>query len=435
MTVDCQPPSRLCWSDRLARMLTYDFCPSVNRWVYWLKKPIASLGVAAVVSLACALFVRPVAIVGFVGVALTLALGYFWPALALRRVRAELSFNLSRTSEGEAAGAVLRVTNRWPWPIFGLSLERGFVRCAQSEADADKALALDHVPGWGTTEFRFQFVPSSRGVYPFAPPLLATGFPFGLTRATRPVETAHPLLVWPKTFPLDTLLDSAESREFDDRLSDRRAGDCGDLLGTRSFRSGDSLRRVHWAQTARHGRMIVCERQGTARMSIRVIVDTDPSIHSQSHADGTLEWSLRAAASVCRVYHAQNAHVECALGSTEIVIRPGEAGLRRFLDQLAEWTPADERRAETDPVSHRSSRDEILQLHITTDEGLLRRPRLLHPRDGERCVVLRREAFENAPSERPALALCAAHSWIVLDGSRDAAEQFRRQWRRLCRNG
>ena len=49
----------------LSRLLTYDFCPQVNRWVYWMKRPIAILSLAAVAALACAVFVKPLALVAF----------------------------------------------------------------------------------------------------------------------------------------------------------------------------------------------------------------------------------------------------------------------------------------------------------------------------------------------------------------------------------
>jgi uncharacterized protein (DUF58 family) len=57
-------------------------------------------------------------------------------------------------------------------------------------------------------------------------------------------------------------------------MSDRTAGETGDLLGTRLFRAGDSLRRVHWVQTARQQQLVVTERQSPAGSVVRVCVDT-----------------------------------------------------------------------------------------------------------------------------------------------------------------
>ena len=52
----------------LSRLLTYEFCPQANRWDYGMKWPITSLSLTAVSALACAGFVKPVALVAFGGV-------------------------------------------------------------------------------------------------------------------------------------------------------------------------------------------------------------------------------------------------------------------------------------------------------------------------------------------------------------------------------
>lgn len=182
------------------------------------------------------------------------------------------------------------------------------------------AWRLARVAGWATTEFEWSFIPRCRGEYPSQPPRLVTGFPFGLRHASRPVTVEQPLLVWPQIVPLETLLDAAETRPSDDFCSDHRVGDSGDMTGTRPFRDGDSLRRVHWAQTARHGRMIVCERQAPAQSAIRVEFDSDQHLHRGSGGNSTLEWSIRLAASICAAYHRENAHVECCFGHEVIPI-------------------------------------------------------------------------------------------------------------------
>ena len=43
----------------LTELLNTDFCPWANRYVYWLKKPLGILIVAAAASLLCGIFVAP----------------------------------------------------------------------------------------------------------------------------------------------------------------------------------------------------------------------------------------------------------------------------------------------------------------------------------------------------------------------------------------
>jgi uncharacterized protein (DUF58 family) len=452
----------------LSRLLTYDFCPWANRWVYWLKRPIASLSLAAVAALTCAIFVKPLALVAFAAVLLVVALGYLWPTIAVRGLSCGVRFPQRRVTEGEPAEVLVRITNRWPFPVWGIAIEDGFGENSStigSDSSNRSSVALARVAGWATSEFRWEFVPDRRGEYPLAPPKLVTGFPFGLRKASRPVAVDQTLLVWPRIIPLETLLDAAETRPSDDLFSDHRVGDSGDMTGTRLFRDGDSLRRVHWAQTARQGRMIVCERQAAARSAIRVVFDSDPHLHRGVGRQGTLEWSIRIAASVCAVYHRENAQVECCFGHETIPLRPGSQGMKAFLDTLAKWQPCDHQHGwhrppvhgGTEPHSkkslaldaehcdHEHASDHcrrihhhncgVFQLTITTDLGLEHRTEHRHVHGDQRLIVLKTDAFaqsceicggEHHPPNRLS---------IVLDRPDDVVTDFRRKWRQVCHAG
>ena len=279
----------------LVWLLEYDFCPWANRWLYWMKRPIASLALAGLAALACAIFVKPLALVACGATLVVVLLGYVWPSVAVRGLDCSIRFTQTRVSENEPATARVRIVNRWPWPVWGMSLEGGFDGGNEGGNPRAASVALARVAGWATTEFEWSFIPRCRGEYPSQPPRLVTGFPFGLRHASRPVTVEQPLLVWPQIVPLETLLDAAETRPSDDSYSDHRVGDSGDMTGTRPFRDGDSLRRVHWAQTARHGRMIVCERQAPAQSAIRVVFDSAQHLHRGSGGNSTLEWSIRLA--------------------------------------------------------------------------------------------------------------------------------------------
>lgn len=451
----------------VSRLLTYDFCPWANRWVYWIKRPIASLGLAAMAALVCAIFVKPVAMIAFGAVAIVLVLGYLWPSIAVRGLACKVRFQQGRVTEGDTALVIVRITNRWPWPVWGIAIENGFGgnSSGSDRNGGDGSVALARVAGWSTSEFEWEFVPKCRGEYPLAPPQLVTGFPFGLKRESRPVTVEQSLLVWPRIIPLDTLLDAAETRPSEELFSDHRIGDSGDMTGTRLFRDGDSLRRVHWAQTARQGRMIVCERQAAAQSAIRVVFDSDPQLHKGTGFGSTLEWSIRIAASVCAAYQRENAHVECCFGHQTIPLPPGTQGMKKFLDALAKWTPcehehrwheknaqnglslaratshrSDSRQCDHEHAAHQCHRIHhrncgVFQLTITTDLGLEHRTEHRHVHGDQRMIVLKSAAFERS------CGICGGEHHppnrlsIVLDRSDHVVTDLRRKWRQVCHAG
>lgn len=441
------------WFGRLHGAANHDFCPAANRWVYWMKHPAAAIVFAATVACAAGVFINPVAFVPGGALVATLVLGYFWPRLAMLGVSASLSFNRNRADENEAASVRLTVVNRWPFPVWGLMLEGGF-RSTDDDAP-DVALALARVGAWSTSEFRWEFVADCRGEYPRRTPQLVTGFPFGLKKAGREVAVASKLLVRPRTFEIEELLDAAETRPNDDHWSDHRVGECGDMLGTRPFRPGDSLRRVHWAQTARYDRLIVCERQASSSSSLEVDLDTDPAAHRGHGRDSSWEWSIRIAASLCRVYHRQNARVVCHVGREEIVVSQGAAGFERFLDQLARLPavgqvsnrPVRKKQVENLLRERNRRHTDGLRIAVTTDLGLARHETAWASRLDRRAVVLRAAAFgefttaaEHGTANEDGTLRCeclpertpSSAGHIVIDDVHNLTNQFGTRWRRVC---
>jgi len=402
---------------RIVEMLSRDFCPQADRWVAWLRRPSVALALAMVVALTCGIFMHPLAFVGCLAILIVLAIGHAWPSIAIRGLSAELRFFESRVREGERVHAAVAITNAWPWPVWGISIE--------VDLGGPASVALASVAGRSTAEFEWTPTVCRRGEYPSASPLVTTGFPFGLRLASRTVATERTLLVWPRTVPLETLLDAAETRPSDDRFSEARVGESGDNGGTRPFRPGDSLRRVHWAQTARGGGMVVCERQSPTLSAVRVVFDPEPWLHEEIDGESTLEPTIRIVASICEAYHREQAFVECCHGHHTIRLDPGPAGLRRFLDALARLQPPasdhDCRR-----IHHRDCG--TFQITVTTSLGERQRIEHRHVHGDELRIVL--DTVGEPPADgRP------ARRTIRVPLSPDCLQDFRHEWKGVCRAG
>lgn len=319
----------------------HDFCPWANPYVDWLKSPLAQLALSAVASLAIGICVAPQGYVAFVGLLAVILLGMAWPWIAISGVRASFRFERSRATEGDVAPAVLVVENHWPWPVWGLLLQDGFAAGAIDSRDGQEAapveLALACVPGWSQVEFRWNFSPDCRGEYPRAIPRLTTEFPCGLWRAGREVEVTGRLLVRPLVLNLAPIPLRKGARWSFGAHSPLRAGQEGEVLGTRPFREGDSMRHVHWPQTARCDRLIVSERQATLAAEVAIEVEGG-EIQAGAGPSGTLEWLVRVVASVAHMCLC-NGYEPRLVGATGEVIRTGRSW-EEWGDALARWMPA-----------------------------------------------------------------------------------------------
>ena len=324
--------------------MNYDFCPSFNRYVYWLKQPIGWLVCAIISSFLVGMFVGPQGFVLMWSFLALLVLGAVWPLLSVKAITCQLSFSKQRSAEGEDTVAVLEITNHWPLPFFGLMIVGDFLQDQVFEGD-DVAIGLQRIPGASISTFKWSINPENRGILPRENPKIQNGFPFGIYNAVTDVEIKGRTLVWPKSIDLRGMPEvSGTQFNISGILSDR-AGLDGDVIGVRNYRQGDSMRHIHWGKTAQLNRLIVQERQSFAARPFDVYLDLTPESHMGNGSQSSYEWAIRIAGSVCRQLHDCQSHVGLiciGLPSEQICKVSNTNGLSQLMDFLAKLPSFDE---------------------------------------------------------------------------------------------
>lgn len=115
------------------------------------------------------------------------------------------------------------------------------------------------------------------------------------------------------------------------------------MYGLREYVPGDDLRRVHWKNSARRGKLTVVEYEAAEAHDLAVLLDLTPGAHSGRGDESTLEYGVTLAASVA--VQALNRGVAAALvapGATDRSVPAQEALADRttILEALA-WVQAD----------------------------------------------------------------------------------------------
>jgi uncharacterized protein (DUF58 family) len=311
--------------------VTYDVFPEfsakVRRFVY---HPLGVLSLAATVALLCGLVLHSQGLVLCGGVLAVIALGVVWPWLSLRGLAGTVTFDRSRASEGESVEVRLTVRNRLLWSALGLAVREGF-----GGTSSEAVAGIASVPRRRTAICRWAFNPLCRGVYPLVAPKLTTGFPFGLWENRRKLAVETQLVVWPRTFPVGPIPPVSGDRQVEGNVSRSKVGTNGDVLGVRPYRRGDSPRRIHWSQSARHDRLIVCELQSNSRPVIQIVLDSDPRVHAGTGPGSSREWAIRIVASFAKGWLTDGAQVGLAWGGHDIPPASGQVQLRKILDALA----------------------------------------------------------------------------------------------------
>jgi uncharacterized protein (DUF58 family) len=137
-----------------------------------------------------------------------------------------------------------------------------------------------------------------RGRYLLGPLALRLADPFGLVELSRSFSAQHALTVTPIVHQLpNTPIGNAWSGRGEGHAkSVSAAGE--DDIGTREYRHGDDLRRVHWRSTARTGELMVRREEQVWQSRATILLDTRSSAHRGDGPASSFEWAVSAAASI-----------------------------------------------------------------------------------------------------------------------------------------
>jgi uncharacterized protein (DUF58 family) len=154
---------------------------------------------------------------------------------------------------------------------------------------------LDGIGGGGSRQFHYQVRPDTRGRYVIGPLQVRVADSFGLVSIGRAFTSTSTLTVTPRIIPLarpplagNWLGDSEHGRR-----SIAASGE--DDAAPRAYQTGDSLHRVHWRSTARHGELMVRREEQYWRNTASLFLDTRRGAHL---AASSFELAVTAAASI-----------------------------------------------------------------------------------------------------------------------------------------
>jgi uncharacterized protein (DUF58 family) len=97
--------------------------------------------------------------------------------------------------------------------------------------------------------------------------------PVGMFRSRRTSPDTEVALVLPR---FTSLARRPQARELEASVAAPRAGSGTELFGVREYRPGDSLRRIHWRSSARHGELVVREYEPPGVQTLGIFCDPDP---------------------------------------------------------------------------------------------------------------------------------------------------------------
>jgi uncharacterized protein (DUF58 family) len=124
--------------------------------------------------------------------------------------------------------------------------------------------------GWRT---RVEVAHARRGPVGASRWKIATSDPLGFFVGRRTCADSEVGVVFPRFASLSRL---HPVRELETAAASPRVGSGSEVFGVREYRAGDSLRRIHWRSSARHGELIVREYEPPGVRAMTIVVDPHP---------------------------------------------------------------------------------------------------------------------------------------------------------------
>lgn len=163
-------------------------------------------------------------------------------------------------------------------------------------------------------EYEFSFSAFKRGAYTFGPIAVRSSYPLGVASVDQVAGERLQFTVYPRIFdiPFVPLLTSGSIQQTGvEALS--KTGGSDEFYGTREYKTGDSLKYIHWPLSAKHMAFIVKEFEIRGSTQVMAILDFDKRTNLGTEKDTTFEYALKIAVSIGK-YALERGHAFQAIG-------------------------------------------------------------------------------------------------------------------------
>ncbi|HEX6936018.1 MAG TPA: DUF58 domain-containing protein [Actinomycetes bacterium] len=219
-------------------------------------------------------------------------------AVVVARTRYRLSsgrrLSSPRTAAGQDCAVTLRLDNISRLPTGLLLVEDRVPYVLGSRP----RFVLDRVEPRGRREVTYSVRSDVRGRYQLGPLSIRLTDPFGMCELQRSFSSRDTLVVTPVVQQLPMVQLSGEWTGSGESRARSVASAGEDDAGTREYRQGDDLRRVHWRSTARLGQLMVRREEQPWQARCTLLLDTRTVAHGGEGPGSSFEWAVSAAASV-----------------------------------------------------------------------------------------------------------------------------------------
>jgi uncharacterized protein (DUF58 family) len=168
-----------------------------------------------------------------------------------------------------------------------------------------------------------------RGHFRIEPLHIRTGDPFGFFEAAATVGQGVSVVVYPRLEPVPMWRLPSASLEGSHASPERTLQTTPLAMTVRPYAPGDSMNRIHWRSTARHGEIQVKEFDLEQTADAWIILDLQRSVQTGRGDESTSEAAIRAAAAIADKAISENRAVGMTVNAGRTAYLPADRGGRQ----------------------------------------------------------------------------------------------------------
>jgi uncharacterized protein (DUF58 family) len=191
-----------------------------------------------------------------------------WSRYCLDAVSYQRKFGDTRIFHGEETALTIEVTNAKPLPLAWLLIRDGFPKDIslltgelEAEEEQEQERSIVHLTDmlalrwYERVRRKYLIRGDHRGMFRFGPVSLSSGDLFGFGRRSADIEGQDILLVYPRIVPVRELGLPAERPSGESKARRKVIEDPLRMATVREYMPGDSIRHIHWKNTARRDQL------------------------------------------------------------------------------------------------------------------------------------------------------------------------------------
>lgn len=264
----------------------------------------------------------------------------------------------------------------------------------------------------GRFERRIRTRCRQRGVFRLGPVYARSGDPFGLFRFGRQIGATSTLVVYPVAHDLRSFGRLPGDLPGGGLQGDRVQFTTPNVAGVREYQPGDTFNRIHWATTARQGRLMAKEFELDPFSDIWLVLDLDRAAMTGEGVESTEEYAVTVCASLAKYFLGEDRAIGVVSQGLVLTADRGTRQLLKILELLAYVRVAAGRTLEELLLGEQQRfgrTDHLVVVTATTADGWLRAVRTLGSRGVHAsAVVLESSTFGRAPSSLMVVGSLAA---------------------------